>query len=509
MDISLRYLYNKTLVLVPDAKIADERVAPLHIQWVGSASPKFASHGGFLYFVADESEVPSLPLDPADTFGCVVLESLAEQCRGIPRIVVPDACDLDKLFDFLVREHLLYRDWHDLISNLLVSDASYQELVNATAEFVPRPMYIADASWRMISRVDFEMGEISATWHYQMLHDGLYPYHIVEALNRTGDYYRISNLPHAALIDSEVYTMRILAKPIRYRGRLVGYYFMIDTWGDLGECEVEIAETFGTMIAPIMAARGSKESYASGFQDNFILHMLGGLLTNKRDIAYQLKTETRWPMQSDFRLVTVHFGPDEYENHLLHMRVMGMLMGNFDSHAYSYKDMAVAIFHRAELAQEDFGAHLEKCASALKRVVVVSSRFSDFSQLASFYEQNTYVHEQLEMQDDIEPRVVSCDEAFLRLLANCCKGSLPSCYGADVLYSYDRDHGTSYCETLLEYLVCERNAVATAQTMFLHRNTLRNRLNKIDELIGTDLDNADERMRLIISLNTLINAAAG
>ena len=184
MDISLRYLYNKTLVLVPDAKIADERVAPLHIQWVGSASPKFASHGGFLYFVADESEVPSLPLDPADTFGCVVLESLAEQCRGIPRIVVPDACDLDKLFDFLVREHLLYRDWHDLISNLLVSDASYQELVNATAEFVPRPMYIADASWRMISRVDFEMGEISATWHYQMLHDGLYPYHIVEALSK-------------------------------------------------------------------------------------------------------------------------------------------------------------------------------------------------------------------------------------------------------------------------------------------------------------------------------------
>jgi DNA-binding PucR family transcriptional regulator len=205
-------------------------------------------------------------------------------------------------------------------------------------------------------------------------------------------------------------------------------------------------------------------------------------------------------------LVTVHFGPDEYENHLLHMRVMGMLMGNFDSHAYSYKDMAVAIFHRAEWAQDDFGAHLEKCATSLKRVVVVSSRFSDFSQLGSFYEQNTYVHEQLELQDNTDPRVVSCDAAFRRLLANCCKGSLPSCYGADVLYAYDQEHGTSYCETLLAYLVCERNAVATAQATFLHRNTLRNRLNKIDELINTDLENIDERMRLMIALNTLINS---
>jgi hypothetical protein len=182
-----------------------------------------------------------------------------------------------------------YRHWFDRINDLLISDASYQELVNATAEFVPRPQYVADAGWRMISRVDFEMGEISATWHYQMLHDGLYPLNVVETLNRTGDYHRISNLPRATLIDdSKAFTLPIIAKPIRYQGRLVGYYFMIDTWGDLGYCEVEIAEEFGTMIAPLMAARGAAEGHMAGFQDNFIIHMLDGLLTSKGDIAQQL-----------------------------------------------------------------------------------------------------------------------------------------------------------------------------------------------------------------------------
>lgn len=506
MQISLRYMYNKTVAIEPNAYIADEHMAPLEIKWVGVASTRFASHGGFLYFVSEASEIPARPLIGQDMFGCVVGASLADECSGIPRIVVPDSCDLDHLFSHLVNEVERYRQWHNLISDLLVADASYQELVDATADFVPRPMYVADASWRMISSVDFEMGEISATWHYQLLHDGLYPHHIVDALNRTGDYRRISNLRHATLIDSEVYTMRILAKPVHHHARLVGYYFMIDTWGDLGYCEVEIAEEFGQMIAPLMAARGAKEGHMAGFQDNFIVHMLDGLLTSKRDIAQNLKTETRWTVESDFRLVTVRFDPDEFENHLLHMRTMGMLMGDFNSHAYLYRDTALIIFHCAEQERDDFMKHLNKCASSLKRVVVVSSRFRDFSQLSTYFEQNMHVHESAEQSGDLDPRVISCDYEFRHLLADCCKPALPSCYVADVLYEYDQAHNTKFCQTLLAYLVCERNAVATASRLYLHRNTLRNRLNKIDEIITANLDDADERMHILISLNTLVNS---
>ena len=506
MDLSLRYMYTKILVEDPTAQIADEHMAPLEIQWVGIASPRFASHAGFLYFVADESEIPAPPLDPSGMFGCVVPEFIAEKCRGIPRIIVSNTCDLDVIFAKLVTEIERYRTWHDRINDLIGTDAPYQALVNATAEFVPRPMYIADASWRMIARVSFEMDEISATWHYQILHDGLYPHHIVDALNRTGDYYRISNLPHASLIDSEVYTLRILAKPIRHMGRLVGYYFMIDTWGDLGYCEVEIAEEFGTMIAPFMAARDAQQGYIAGFQDNFIFHILDGLLTSKRDIARQLMTERRWNVDSDFFLATVRFASDEFENHLLHMRTMGMLMGNFESHAYSYRDTAIALFHKVDDVPDDFMQHMQKCSQSLKRVIVVSSRFRDFSQLKTYYDQNIYVHESIEAAMDLEPRVISCDTTFPRLLAEKCRGELPGCYEADVLRSYDNLHNTSYCKTLFTYLKYERNAVATANALFIHRNTLRNHLNKIAEITGSDFDDADVRFHLLISLNTLLNS---
>ena len=506
MKLSLRYFYTKVLAFDTGATIADEYVAPLNIQWIGVASTRFASHAGFLYFVSSESEVPSPPLDPQGMFGCVVASEIADQCKGIPRIIVSDSCDLDMLFNRLVNEVERYRNWHDRINGLLISDATYQDLVDATAEFVPRPMYIADGSWRMISRVDFEMNEISATWHYQSLHDGLYPHHIVDALNRTGDYHRITNLPHASLIDSEVYTMRILAKPIRYQGKLVGYYFIIDTWGDLGPCEVEIAEEFGTMIAPLMASRDAQQGYIAGFQDNFIFHILDGLLTSKRDIAQQLMADRHWNVESDYRIATVRFAPNEFENHLLHMRTMGMLMGNFESHAYSYRDTAIAIFHNTEKDLDDLMEHMWKCCQSLGRIIVLSGRFNDFSQLRQNYEQNIYVHESTESSMQPEPRVISCDSAFPRLLAEHCRNALPSCYAADVLRSYDIAHNTTYCKTLLAYLMHERNAVATADALFVHRNTLRNHLNKIAEITDTNFDDADERFHLLISLNTLLNA---
>ena len=157
MKLSLRYMYHKIKWIDWDASMVDERVGPLEIQWIGVASNRFASHEGFLYFVTSKDEIPAPPNSESGMFGCVVRESLSSACKGIPRIVVAESCDLDVLFDFLVQEMDRYRAWHDTISDMLVADASYQELVDEMARFIPRPLYIADECWRMIARVDFEM----------------------------------------------------------------------------------------------------------------------------------------------------------------------------------------------------------------------------------------------------------------------------------------------------------------------------------------------------------------
>ena len=58
MKLSLRYMYTKVLSIDETARMADEHVAPLDIEWVGVASTRFASHASFLYFVTEENLSP-------------------------------------------------------------------------------------------------------------------------------------------------------------------------------------------------------------------------------------------------------------------------------------------------------------------------------------------------------------------------------------------------------------------------------------------------------------------
>lgn len=61
----------------------------------------------------------------------------------------------------------------------------------------------------------------------------------------------------------------------------------------------------------------------------------------------------------------------------------------------------------------------------------------------------------------------------------------------DGLAAYDRERGTRLLETLDEYLSSGRMVAATSRALFIHVNTLRQRLERIDELTGLDVADED------------------
>jgi hypothetical protein len=67
------------------------------------------------------------------------------------------------------------------------------------------------------------------------------------------------------------------------------------------------------------------------------------------------------------------------------------------------------------------------------------------------------------------------------------------------LKNYDLENNSELSKTLYMYLKNGRSMNATAQGLFIHRNTLRYRLEQIDQLINVDLDDSDIRMYLLFS----------
>jgi purine catabolism regulator len=68
------------------------------------------------------------------------------------------------------------------------------------------------------------------------------------------------------------------------------------------------------------------------------------------------------------------------------------------------------------------------------------------------------------------------------------------------LVEYDASHNTQLVATLEAFFAHHGNASQTAESLYLHRNSLLYRLGRIREISGLDLDDADNRFSLQLAL---------
>jgi DNA-binding PucR family transcriptional regulator len=72
----------------------------------------------------------------------------------------------------------------------------------------------------------------------------------------------------------------------------------------------------------------------------------------------------------------------------------------------------------------------------------------------------------------------------------------------DQLIAYDNKRRTALLDTLERYLAERRSVIESARALYIHPNTLRQRLGRIEELTGLDLDEDD-----LLSLELAIKLA--
>jgi DNA-binding PucR family transcriptional regulator len=140
----------------------------------------------------------------------------------------------------------------------------------------------------------------------------------------------------------------------------------------------------------------------------------------------------------------------------------------------------------------------------------VSLPFTDISTLKAHYDE---AHDALELGQMLDPdlsiytfedygiyamfRTVSKTENLSRYL----HPALP------ILSDYDSRNGTQLELTLYTYLKCACSTTETADTLFLHRNSVIYRLHRIEDLCDIDLSDTDTgfRLRLSFAISYVIN----
>ncbi|MFC7681799.1 PucR family transcriptional regulator [Paenibacillus sp. GCM10028914] len=136
-------------------------------------------------------------------------------------------------------------------------------------------------------------------------------------------------------------------------------------------------------------------------------------------------------------------------------------------------------------------------------LIGIGQQYSKISSLyKSFSESNEMI--KLMQQKNLQNKVTHYEDYSVHhfLESNIKEAALEEffrkCLGK--VYDHDQIHGTSYMLTLENHFLNNLNVTETSKAMFLHRNTLIYRIDRIKEILNVDLKHSEELLRIQLAL---------
>lgn len=261
----------------------------------------------------------------------------------------------------------------------------------------------------------------------------------------------------------------------------------------LDQCDIEIAEHLGNLIS---AASYGEDNYLKNsvlYHEHFMIDILQGTLTDKQLITNQLKS-LGWKEQGEYRMLGVQLKGDV---EAFKRNVLIMLTDGWDAHGFLYNDLLLIVYNEQPQKYNRLLECLNRNLELFHRWGVLSEAFSCFSNMSRYYRQIQIV---MDGEHPNKAQLMLYEDFYLVHRERLLLAEIPLYRPVERLWEYDRQHGSEYCNTLFQYIVQERNTVQTAKLLYLHRNTMKYRLERIEDIIQVPLDNPSVRQRLMDSL---------
>ncbi|WP_169313431.1 PucR family transcriptional regulator [Treponema primitia] len=177
-------------------------------------------------------------------------------------------------------------------------------------------------------------------------------------------------------------------------------------------------------------------------------------------------------------------------------RLMGIIKNmNTLNTVFLYGQEVLAIVSENQV--NTFLAELLKIIVIKYYAIGISMQFAQLTELRSRYRQAIAAID--EGTSGVHDASIVAYTHLLKIAREANRDTLFQHPALQILKAYDTAHNTELYKTLFEYLYHGHNKNEAARVLFLHRNSLNYRLNKIKELTGAKFDNPDEQNFALLS----------
>lgn len=437
---------------------------------------------------------------PSDSFCYVAYDDLdgdAPHICGLRRPVYEVMNEIVSIFQ-------KYHDFESQLSQIVTGGGTLVDLCRAGSAFFQNPVYIHDNMFSVIALSSKVEGMLK--FEYNERTGKLYiPLWLINEFKYDESYQKTLEYHTAAIWDNEQYpyTMRSLYVNLFSNNVYCGRLLINEIGTLLLPGQYQAAEYLAQYALKLIQRDELDSNHRYwGLGDTFI-DLLSGVDVDERDLQTTLSILNWNPTDSYICLKirnqseALSVRSDTALNNTLSSQIQGYF-------SFRYQKMLCVVVNQSQPGTDLYT--LRRILAPLVRdscmYVGLSNPVDSIHAIHIGFRQADIALQYI-IDENSSQWIVPFAECALHYLRNLATQEIPTETLADfsllTILRYDRKNDTQYFNTLRSYLINERNIPKTANALIIHRTTLTYRLQKIHELFNLNLDDAYQRLYLLMS----------
>lgn len=326
------------------------------------------------------------------------------------------------------------------------------------------------------------------------------------------DRYRTALLTAAPELSTDGTGLPILRGAVAQDGKIIGYLLCPCYHGAPSQEALDLFQVLTDLCSVRMQKDLHYAEYPEDMTEYFISDLLNGTITDEQKIRERC-AYFGWKLKLPYRVLTVRGINDEEmrrgDGYLSQSRRCELLRERFpEATVFLYGEQIKFIVGIRDESTRDrlILQEITEFLDGSGLIAGVSQPGRNFRSLAARHRQAMKAIQMGRLLHGSGPLFYYDRYSIYHALELCQSGIdlRELCHAAVLkLERYDRMNGTALMGTLHAYLASGKNASEAAAALYIHRNTLTKRLEKINDIICVDLDDRETVFHLLFSFRVI------
>lgn len=376
----------------------------------------------------------------------------------------------------------------------------FHEIINHAAEFLDRSLILTDMSFHVID-YSTTRAITDPVWKGNVKR-GYCSYEFIEAVNVLIPDHTMPGNSEAFFVNCDASKENKLCSILYYQTKPIGYLVLLDNEKGILPYHIQYLPKITRILLLSLKHVPNFRSLFINASENVFLNLLEGKSGTPDHVDH---TDYLDPIQPALRLpktmrclLFILKNPSRHNRYYLQKHLYSLLSGGS---VFLYQSYVIAVVDAKE-AEKLKDTDPDQNWFRNIREIGVSSVFRTPEEFPYNFQCANVACEMAHKLGSTEQIHYYDKYQFFHILSTCGNEKLLTSYihpAFEMLREYDSANETSLLKTLHTYLEHGLNAKETATALYLHRNTLTYRLNKIRELTGISFEDLETVFRISCS----------